>query len=133
MNKNTNLHNAKRARCDEFYTMYEDIENEVQYYTDKLANQWVYCPFDDYRFSNFVKYFKDNFNTLQLKHLTATNYDIGDGAYRYDYDGKEEIITELEGNGDFMSDECTKIKDECDIVISNPPFSRFRDVIKWLQ
>lgn len=133
MSKNSNLHQAKKAKNDEFYTQYEDIEKELVHYKDELAGKWVYCPCDDYRWSNFVKYFKDNYEELKLKHLTATNYDIGDGAYRYDYNGKEETITRLENNGDFRSEECTKIKDECDIVITNPAFSLFRDFIQWLQ
>ena len=130
---NKNLNAAKRNKNDEFYTQYEDIEKEVQHYTDFLQDKWVYCPCDDYRWSNFVKYFKDNFQKLKLKHLTATNYDIGDGAYRYDYNGIEEKITALKGNGDFRSEECTKIKDECDVIITNPPFSKFRVFVKWME
>lgn len=133
MANNTNLHAAKAAKNDEFYTQYSDIEKELQHYKDALVEQWVYCPCDDYRESNFVKYFKDNFQELKLRRLTATNYDIGSGAWRYDYDGVEEKITALEGNGDFRSEECTKIKDECDIIITNPPFSLFREFIKWME
>lgn len=130
---NAHLHKAKKAKADEYYTRLIDIEKELSHYQDQLQGKWVYCPFDDYRWSNFVKYFKDNFNTLELKHLTATNYDLGEGAFRYDYDGKEETITKLEENGDFRSEECTKIMDECDLVCSNGPFSLFRDTIYWLN
>ena len=129
--KNTNLHKAKREKNDEFYTRYEDIEKEVKHYN--LNGMSVYSPCDDYRFSNFKKYFVDNLNTLGITKYCCTNYDIGDGAYRYEYDGINETITQLEGNGDFRSEECSKIKDDYDVVITNPPFSMFRDFINWLK
>lgn len=133
MAKNDNLHQAKNAKNDEFYTQLKDIEKEVINYWGQLKGMSVYCPCDDYRKSNFVVYFKEHFNDIGLKKLTATNYDIGDGAWKYEYDGENETISQLEGNGDFMSDECTKIKDEeCDVVITNPPFSKFRQFIAWL-
>lgn len=132
-NKNAHLHQAKKKKNDEFYTRYADIEKEVSHYRDQLEGKWVYSPCSDYRWSNFTKYFKDNFHHYGLKHYTSTCYDIGDGAWRYDYDGETETITQLEENGDFRSEECTKIKDECDIVIENPPFSLFRDFIYWLD
>ena len=131
--KNEHLHKAKKAKNDEFYSRYADIEKEVSHYRDQLEGKWVYSPCSDYRWSNFTKYFKDNFHHYGLKHYTSTCYDIGDGAWRYDYDGETETITQLEENGDFRSEECTKIKDECDIVIENPPFSLFRDFIYWLD
>ena len=132
--RSKNLHIAKKAKNDEFYTRYEDIEDEVQHYADELKGQWIYCPCDDYEWSNFVKYFKDNFNRFQLKRLTATHIHMdGSPSERYDYDGVNETITMLNCNGDFRSEECTKIKDECDIVITNPPFSIFLKFIKWLS
>lgn len=131
--KNDNLHQAKKEKNDEFYTQLSDIEKEVRNYWDELKGKSVYCPCDDYRTSNFVRYFKNNFDEIGITRLTATNFDIGNGAYKYVYDGENETITELEGNGDFRSDECTKIKDEeCDVVITNPPFSLFRAFIKWI-
>ena len=131
---NTNLSKARKAKNDEFYTRYEDIENEVQHYADELKGQWIYCPCDDYEWSNFVKYFKDNFSRYELKHMTATHIHMdGTPSERYDYDGVNETITMLTGNGDFRSEECTKIKNECDIVITNPPFSLFRQFINWLK
>lgn len=133
MSKNENLHKAKSVKNDEFYTQYQDIEKEVINYKDQLKGLSIYCPCDDYRHSNFWKYFVDNFNELQLKHLTATNYDIGEGAYRADYDGVNTTVIPLDDNGDFRSAECTSIKDECDIVITNPPFSLFREFISWLM
>lgn len=131
MAKNENLHKARKAKNDEFYTTYETVADELQHYD--LRGMWIYCPCDDYRWSNFVKYFKDNFMQLGLKHLTATNYDIGEGAFRYDYDGEEITVSGLKGDGDFRSEECTKIKDECDMVCTNPPFSLTREFIKWLE
>ena len=125
-----NLHKARRTKKDEFYTRYEDIEKEISNYN--LEGMWVYSPFDDYRQSNFVKYFTDNFTDLGLRHYTATCIDNGDGAWRYDYDGENTTITEIE-NGDYACDYCTAIKDACDIVISNPPFSIFKKIIKWLK
>lgn len=132
-NKNGHLHKAKTTKNDEFYTMLADIEKELIHYKDQLEGMWVYSPCDDYRWSNFKKYFVDNFQDLKLKHYTSTCYDIGEGAWRYDYDGENETITQLEGNGDFRSEECTQIMKDCDIVITNPPFSLFRDFIKWLN
>ena len=132
-NKNEHLHKAKKTKYDEFYTRYVDIEKELSHYKDQLQGKWIYSPCDDYRWSNFPKYFKDNFHNLNLKHYTSTCYDIGEGAWRYDYDGETETITQLEGNGDFQSEECTQIMKDCDIVITNPPFSLFRQFIKWLN
>ena len=130
---NSNLHKAKKEKNDEFYTRYEDIEKELSHYGEHLKGKWVYSPCDDYRWSEFKNYFVQNFSTLELGHYTCTNYDLGDGAFRYDYDGENETITPLEGNGDFRSEECTKIKEECDIVVTNPPFSLFREFIEWMD
>lgn len=130
---NENLNNAKKNKNDEFYTQYVDIEKEVQHYFEQLKGKRVYCPCDDYRQSNFVKYFKDNYEKIGLAGLVATNYDIGDGAWKYVYDGENETISQLEGDGDFRSEECRKIKDdEADVIITNPPFSLFREFVKWM-
>lgn len=128
-----NLHKAKRVKNDEFYTRYEDVEKELIKYKEQLEGLWVYCPCDDYRWSNFYKYLKSNFNNFHLRHLTATNYDIGDGSYRCDFNGYEEVVTKMDGNGDFRSDECTRIMQNADIVITNPPFSLFMEFIQWLK
>lgn len=130
---NKNLHNAKKAKNDEFYTRYEDIEKEIFNYKDHLKGKWIYSPCDDYRWSNFKVYFKEHFEELGLKHYTCTCYDIGDGAWRYDYDGEKETITKLEENGDFRSEECIKLLKECDAVITNPPFSLFREFVAQLM
>ena len=130
---NTNLHRAKREKNDEFYTRYEDIAIEVQHYNEHFKGKTVYCNCDDYRFSNFVKYFKDNFETLQLKYLVATNYDIGNGAYIYIYNGRNESVSRLDGNGDFRSDECVQLLKCCDIVCTNPAFSLWREFFGQLM
>lgn len=131
--KNANLHKAKQAKNDEFYTRYEDIEKEISHYWPNLKGKWVYSPCDDYRWSEFKNYFVQNFSAIGLSHYTCTNYDLGDGAYRYDYDGETETIAPLEGNGDFRREECTKIKDEADIVVTNPPFSLFRPFVEQIM
>lgn len=130
---NNNLNKARKEKNDEFYTQYKDIEKECQHYVEHLKDQWIYLPCDD-EDSNFWKYFIDHFNEYGLKRLTATHINLdGTPSYRLDYDGLEVSKTSLNGNGDFRSEECTKIKNECDMVITNPPFSLFREFIKWLQ
>lgn len=131
MGKNSNLHKAKKERNDEFYTQLTDIEKEIQHYN--LDGMKIYCNCDDYRISNFVKYFKDNFDSLKISHLTASNYDNGLGAYRYNFDGVNETITNLQGNGDFRSEECIALLKEADVVITNPPFSLFREYVAQLM
>lgn len=119
------LKKAKDNVDDEYYTKYEDIESEISNYTDFLKGKVVYCNCDDYRISNFVKYFKNEFETLKLKKLISTNYDIGDGAYQYEYDGHTENVTEIE-NGSFDSENNLRIlREDADIVITNPPFSLY--------
>lgn len=131
MRNNRNLHKAKKARADEFYTQYADIEKEIKNYN--LEGKKIYLNCDDYRYSNFVKYFKDNFNKLKIAYLTASNYDNGECAYQYEYDGVEEKITALKGNGDFRSDECVELLKEADVIITNPPFSLFREYVALLM
>ena len=133
MNKNSNLHQAKKNKNDEFYTQLTDIEKELVHYVDFFEGKTVYCNCDDYRLSNFVKYFKDNFHTLKLARLIASNKDNGTGAYQYDYNGTEEKITALQGDGDFRSDECIEFLKEADVVVTNPPFSLFREYVKQLM
>lgn len=130
--KNTNegLNRARGAKNDEFYTQYEDIALELEHYD--LKGKSVYCPCDDYRSSQFVKYFTDNYQVLGLTGFCATNYNLGDGAYKYEYDGRNTVITELESDGDFRSKECEKIKDGYDVIITNPPFSMCGDFFNWV-
>ena len=129
--KNKNLTNAKKAKDNEFYTLLKEVEKEVSQYD--LKGKVIYCNCDDYRYSNFVKYFKDNFEKIKIKKLIATNYDTGEGAFIYEYDGVNELVQELNGNGDFRSPECITYLQESDVVITNPPFSLFREYIKQLM
>ena len=128
MSNNSNLHRAKKAKNDEFYTQLSDIENELRHYKDHFKNKVVYCNCDDARKSNFVKYFKINFDALGLKKLIATGYRKNSRGIKlvYDSSNKEANFELLEGDGDFRSQECVKLLDEADIVVSNPPFSEFR-------
>lgn len=129
---NTNLHKAKKAKNDEFMTRLEDIENECQHYIKQFENQWIYCPCDTEQ-SNFWKYFVDHFKEYGLKHLTATHINLdGTSSYRLDYNGTETTKTPLNGNGDFRSQECSQIRDEADMIITNGPFSLFRDFVYWI-
>ena len=135
MKGNSNLHAAKKAKNDEFYTQYEDIEKELIHYKDQLKGLSVLCPCDTEE-SNFTKFFADHFDEYQLNSLTATHYNPDGQSYRLDFNNlnKTWIKTPLEGNGDFRSEEIKKIaKEEADIIITNPPFSLFRDFIKFLE
>lgn len=122
------LDNAKSNKKDEFYTQLKDIEKEMIYYTKHFKNKTVYCNCDNSKTSNFWKYFYDNFKKLGLKELFATCY--GDEACFQRYDGINTITSQLQGNGDFRSDECKEILQQSDIVITNPPFSLFRECLK---
>lgn len=128
--KNANLINARKAKDDCFFTLLKDVEKEVSQYD--LKGKVIYCNCDDYRYSNFVKYFKDNFEKIKIKKLIATNYDMGEGAFVYEYDGVNELVQKLAGNGDFRSPECIAYLQEADIVCTNPPFSLFLEYIKQL-
>ena len=169
---NENLFTAKRAKSDEFYTQYEDIEKEMNAYLEfnpkVFRNKTILLPCDDPEWSNFTKYFAQNFEKIGLKKLISTSYapnsklikiidqptlfetaspqfdekkaenngkifrlyrdktndhkiDVNDLEWEY-----------LEGDGDFRSEEITKLRDEADIVITNPPFSLFRDFLSWI-
>ena len=133
---------AKKNKKDEFYTQLTDIEKELNHYKEHFKNKVVFCNCDDPKESNFFKYFALNFKYLQLKRLVATHYNEGEKSYKLEIvedinkDGKinldDAITTPLKGNGDFRSDECIKILEESDIVVTNPPFSLFREYIAQL-
>ena len=138
MSKNNNLHAAKTAKNDEFYTRFDDINFEINLaehgYRPFFKDKVVYCNCDDPEESNFWKFFKARFNGLKLKKLISTHYDQeGKSSYKLEYDGERVVKTELEGNGDFRSPECVELLKESDVVVTNPPFSLFRDFIGLLM
>ena len=133
MQNNNKLRNAKKSKNDEFYTLMEDVEKELRYYTESFEGKVVYCNCDDYQQSNFYKYFYYNFHYLKLKKLICTCFNAdGKGLYAI-YDGETETTGKLNGDGDFRSEECIEYLKECDVVVTNPPFSLFRQYVKQLM
>lgn len=143
MSKNKNLHSAKKEKNDEFYTLYEDIEKEVEEYKDQLKDKIIFCNCDDPESSNFWKYLSNNFTYYGLKKLISSHYELNGNSYKLeisrDINGDDNIDkldtqkTAFKGNGDFRSEECIEILKECDIVVTNPPFSLFREYIAQLM
>jgi len=149
---NKNLNAAKASKKDEFYTQLTDIEKEVNHYKPHFKGKTVLCNCDDPRESNFFHYFSYNFEQLGLKKLIATCYKNQNAdlftenksetavylEYYGDKDGNrvpdpEEIgINPLKGDGDFRSKECIKLLQQADIVVTNPPFSLFREYVAQL-
>lgn len=130
---NQNLLTAKNKKNDEFYTRLEDIQKELDNYKEYFKDKIIYCNCDDIYLSNFYKYFKDNFNKLGIKKIIATNLSLNNIAYKTEFDNNsKEVRTQLRGNGDFRSEECVKLLQESDIIITNPPFSLFREYIAQL-
>lgn len=152
-NKNTNLHQAKEAKKDEFYTRCEDIEREVYHYRRQFEGKTVLCNCDDPRVSEFFQYFALNFEWLGLKRLICTCYKNNDIdlfsqhdkeqavyiIYDGDRNGNNRIdpdeldVKPLKGDGDFRSRECIELLKQADIVVTNPPFSLFREYVKQLM
>ena len=168
---NYNLADAKRAKNDEFYTQYRDIEKEIhayiEYNPDVFRGKTILLPCDDPEWSNFTKYFAQNFKRLGIKKLISTSYAADSKKYssyqptlfevnepHFDKsktrsNGKIFTLTRdttgdgainiedvqwsyLEGDGDFRSPEIIKLRDEADIIITNPPFSLFREFLAWI-
>jgi hypothetical protein len=129
---NKNLKNAKREKNDEFYTQLTDIEKEVKHYKDQLRDKIVFCNCDDPEYSNFWKYFHLNFKHIGLKKLISTHFEREKPSYKLEYDGENITKTELSQNGDFRSPECIEILKKSDLVITNPPFSLFREYVAQL-
>ena len=141
---NTNLRKAAKTKNDEFYTQYKDIEEEVGTYRKLFRGKTVYLPCDDpaEKKSEFWSFFVDNFDLFELKKLIATHYDENGKAYKIwiendttgdgFIDDGDALQVELEGDGDFRSEECTEILKEADIVCTNPPFSLFREFVDWI-
>ena len=137
------LNTAKTAKNDEFYTQLSDIEKEMRHYKDFFKGKVVYCNCDDARESNFFKYFSMNFEHLGLKKLITTGYkESGKGVvliYEGDKNGNRIVedseieVRELTGNGDFRSEECIQYLKESDVVVTNPPFSLFREYVAQLM
>ena len=170
---NKTLTKAKAAKNDEFYTQFYDIETEMEAYLDYnrdvFRGKTVLLPCDDPEWSNFTRYFAQNFETLGLKKLISTSFAPESKTYKYGYQlslfetespkfdkdktkthGKIFVLTEdttgdgltnlddlqwdyLEGDGDFRSKEVTKLRDEADIIVTNPPFSLFREFVTWIM
>lgn len=149
---NSNLHKAKKQKNDEFYTQLSDIEKELKHYKKHFKDKIVYCNCDDPRVSNFFHYFSYNFEELGLKKLITTCYknqerDLfsrhnSDEAVYLEYNGDKngnnvpdpnEIgIKPLKGDGDFRSTESIELLKQTDIVVTNPPFSLFREYVSQL-
>jgi len=141
-NSNKGLNKASKNKKDEFYTQLSDIEREMRHYKDYFKDKVVLCNCDDPEESNFWKYFSLKFESLGLKKLIATHFGNGIPSYRLELvrdinkDGKindlDTIKTPLKQNGDFRSPECIEILKEADIIVTNPPFSLFREYISQL-
>lgn len=146
------LHAAGKAKKDEFYTQLVDIENELKHYKEHFRGKTILCNCDDPRVSNFFHYFSYNFETLGLKKLITTCYksqnrdlfskNDSEKAIWLEYYGDrngnlvpdpEEIgINYFEGDGDFRSPECIELLKQADIVVTNPPFSLFKEYVSQL-
>ncbi len=156
MPNKSNLDRAKKAKFDEFYTMYEDVENEVKHYTEQLKGKVVYCNCDDPLTSNFWKYFHFNYEKIGLKGLYASHYlpypivppdttllpireDAGYMYYKGGHDAAEWAgeykrfkSVESSNYGDYKSEECKAIFEKADVIVTNPPFSLFREYFNFL-
>ena len=138
MAANANLHKAKDAKNDEFYTQLTDVSKELMHYKQHFKDKIVFCNCDDPTWSAFWKYFHLNFSALGLKKLISTHYDKTEPTYKMEYTGGDDndievgVKTPLEGNGDFRNQECLDLLDEADIVVTNPPFSLFREYVACL-
>lgn len=143
MAKNKNLSAAKKAKNDEFYTRREDIEAELMHYEEHFRGKVVYCNCDDPEYSEFWKFFMRVFQPWGLKKLIATHYEPNAENFSYmitaepDADGnfdwqQEPVRTPLPCNGDFRSAACIELLKEADIVVTNPPFSLFREYVAQL-
>ena len=128
----SNLQKAKINKNDEFYTQLTDIEKEMKYYKDHFEDKVVYMNCDDPKESNFWKFFHLKFDEYKLKKIISTHFDYKKPTYKLEYDGDEVVKTDLEQNGDFRSNEAIKLLKEADIVVTNPPFSLFREYVAQL-
>ena len=144
MTVNSNLHSAKRGKNDEFYTQLSDIENEMRHYWPHFRDKVVYCNCDDPGNSNFHGYFHDNFRSLGIREIVSSCYrgrkpSLLDADTQPErglamrYDGMTCESYRLQGSGDFRSAECIDLLKHSDIIVTNPPFSLFREYIAQLM
>ena len=144
------LQKAKKSKSDEFYTQLSDIESELQHYKSHFKNKVVYCNCDDARISNFFNYFTSNFKELGLKKLIAACYreqvrnlfntEEDEGGFFFEYSAYEEEkikpnpsdLVHFKGDGDFRSAESIELLKQSDVVVTNPPFSLFREYVAQL-
>ncbi|MFZ1324073.1 MAG: adenine-specific methyltransferase EcoRI family protein [Candidatus Saccharimonadales bacterium] len=137
-----NLHTAKQQKLDEFYTQIGDIERECSRYKDQFKDKVIFLNCDDPLESNFWRYFALNFTHLGLKKLIATHFERTKPSYKLELTGDmnedgtvndgDILKTPLKQNGDFRSPECVEILKSADIVVTNPPFSLFREYVEQL-
>lgn len=152
LSKNSSLAKARDAKQDEFYTQLSDIEKELKHYKRHFKGKVVYCNCDDPRVSGFFHYFSYNFEKLGLKKLITTCYKSGErdlfstndaeAAIMLEYTGDKDKnnvpdpseigIVKLKGDGDFRSEESMELLKQADIVVTNPPFSLFREYVNQL-
>lgn len=137
MSANSNLHRAKDKKNDKFYTQLPDIENELKHYREHFKDKVVFCNCDDPEWSNFWQFFSLQFEFLGLKKLIATHFEDEKQSYKLemwrDEAGVHSRIKTLQQNGDFRSPESIELLKEADIVVTNPPFSLFREYIAQLM
>ena len=135
---NSNLKDSIPQRQDESYTQLSLIESELKHYKPHFKGKIIFCNCDDPHVSNFFRYFANNFKDLGIKKVIATCYNNGKGAFKAVLEHQVEDIekwlnngnvTLLDGDGDFASPECVKLLDEADIVVTNEPFSKFREFV----
>lgn len=140
--KNAGMHAARKAKSDEFYTQLSDIERELKNYRDHFRGKTIFLNCDDPEWSNFWVYFRNNFNFLGIQRVIATHYtgateggapsyalELVRGPNGEDVDVESPIRTELTGDGDFRSPEAVEYLKQSDIVVTNPPFSLFREYV----
>lgn len=138
MAKNSDLNNACKAKKDEFYTDIVDIEREMQFYPNAFVDAVVLCNCDNPKQSSFWKYFHLHFAELRLKKLIAVYYSTEQPVYKMEYTGENDVdctagvITPLNENGDFRNAEGIALLQEATIVVTNPPFSLFREYLAQL-
>ena len=135
-NNNSNLKAARKNKNDEFYTQLIDIEKELKHYTEHFKDKVVYLNCDNYQSSNFYQYFVLNFEKLELKKLITSHFNQegkSESTETLLIDNKLILkVNQLKGDGDFRSEECIELLKEADIVVTNPPFSLFREYVAQL-